>query len=395
MIVQATEASASPVTPQQIDRNATEEGPDTVATNPSSIGSTDPTPGGNVGGFSTPTPTIIILPTADSGPVVQPTNTPFAFTEGGAPASNNSGVIFNNGSQFVNSGGAAVVEGALAFDFGPQSGQVAGYYPDGYLYVNGTQVNAPPFDFGIGNKTITRVQWSPSGGQVAFIVDGNDPGNAFSDGVWIYDVGSGSVRQIFRNTIGYQRALDVQWSPNSGAMIVTLRSESPPGIVQVILASNHDANNTNYPVHTYSQATWAADTGSVIVSGRNTDGSIVLGRISLPNQNYTPISAVAPDVVFTYAALEPSPGRIYFLGGPSERGPFALYSVDSGGGTATPISSNSILGALYSSEWNAGRNTLLAVFDTDTGRRAYTFSTAGAVFDVTPPGGVVGEVRWP
>lgn len=289
-----------------------------------------------------------------------------------------------------------MIEGATAFDFGLSPQQVAAYYAgqDQFL-INGVPLTtSPASEFGLGNKRISQLAWSPNGNLLAFVIDGEDPTNAFDYGVWVYNPATGQARQVFRNAPDYRRAIDVQWSPSSDALLVTIRSESPPGIVHAIFALDHDANDNTYPVHTYSQATWAPDTGSVIVSGRSTDGSIVLGRVSLPNQNYTPIAATAPDVVFTYAALEPVVGVIYFLGGPSESGPFRLYRVASTGGPATAVSSTTISGNLTKAEWNDGRNTLLVVLNTDGGRRAYTLSTSGAVLDITPVGGLFGDVQW-
>lgn len=345
--------------------------------------------------FSSSTPTLIFLPTPDRGPNVQPTNTPFAFTDIGT-AGSSTGIAFASGGQFVSGTGAPVVQGATAFDFGPGANQVAAYYPSqDAFYVNGIQLTtSPASEFGFGNKRVSRLKWSPSGALVAMVISGEDPANAADHGVWIYNVGSNTAVQIFRNDIDSLEAIDVQWSPNSGAVLVTLQSQNPFGIVHVILALNHDANDRSYPVHTYSQTTWAPDTGSVIASGRNTDGSIVFGRINLPNQNYTPITVSAPDVVFTYAGLEPVTGIIYFLGGPSENGPFRLYSVGSGGGAATVVSSATISGRFVQGAWNDGRNTLLVVLETPTGRRAYLLSASGTITDVTPAGGIVGEVRW-
>lgn len=289
-----------------------------------------------------------------------------------------------------------MVQGATAFDFGSGANQVAAYYPSQDAFVvNGVQLTtSPASEFGFGNKRVSRIKWSPNNALVAMVIVGEDPANAADYGIWIYNVGSNTAYQIFRNDTNLQ-ALDVQWSLNSGAMLVTAQSQAPFGRVHIILALDHDANDRSYPVHTYSQATWASDTRSVIASGRNTDGSIVLGRINLPNQNYTPITVSAPDVVFTYAALEPVSGVIYFLGGPSESGPFRLYSVGSAGGVATAISSATDSGTVIQTEWNEGRNTLLAVLETATGRRAYLLSTSGAISEVVAPaGGIVGEVRW-
>ncbi len=398
VIVQATRPSSTPVpftTPRPTINRAINPLPTAEAGNVNLNESDDlisetPLP------FSSPTPDIIFLPTADRGPVIQPTNTPFGFNSGNITVGTNTSILFASGNQYVNSTGTPIVAGASAFDFGASPNQVAAYYPsEGWFYVNGVRLEtSPASEFGLGNKRITQIDWAPNNAIVAFVVDGEDPANAFDYGVWIYDVGSGRARQIFRNEPNYRRALDIQWSPNNGALLITIRSESPPGIVHTILALDHDPNDRSYIVHTYSYATWAPNSGSVIVSGRNTDGSIVLGRILLPNQNYIPINATAPDVVFTNAAIETIGGQIYFLGSPNESGPHRLYRINAEGGEAAIISTTSVSGELVDAEWNNERNALLAVFNMAANRRAYVFNISGGVTDVTPPSGIVGDVRW-
>lgn len=349
-------------------------------------------------GFATPTPEpdIIILPSPDSGGAIGgATFTPFGTgsSSGIGIVTAAGGITQRTGEGFVNTDGTAVLGGAFSYDFGP-NGQTAAYYVGSdELIVNGvTLTSSPASQFGLGtDKIVTQMEWSPNGSLLAFVVAGNDPANV-DRGVWVYNPATGASIQIQR--ADFRVPLDIQWSPNGGALLITLRSESPPGITHAILDLSHDANNRDYTVHTYSQGTWAPDTGSVIFSGRNTDGSIVLGRVLLPNQNYVPIPVSAPDVVFTYCAAEPFSGQILFLGGPSEAGPFRLYRTSSTGGTASPVSGSSVTGNMVSCEWDSARSTLLLVLNTASGLRSYLLTSTGAVSDVTPPGGITGEVRF-
>ncbi len=353
----------------------------------------DPT-GDGAGATASPEPGVTLLPTRDGVLQSAPTNTPFGFGGTGGIASAPGNIAIRSGDgRFVTAGGEEVLGGAFSYDFGPE-GQTAAFYPaQDQLIVNGVPLTASPAsEFGLGtNEVVTQMEWSPNGSLLAFIIASDDPANA-DRGVWFYNPATGESRQLQR--ADFRVPLDIQWSPNGGALLVTLNSESPPGITHAIFDLSADANNRDYIVHTYSQGTWAPDTGSVIFSGRNTDGSIVLGRVVLPNQNYVPITVTAPGVVFTYCAAEPFAGQILFLGGQNEAGPFQLYRTSSTGGSAVVVSRASINGRVLDCEWDASLSNLLLVVDTGAGQRAYVLSRTGSVTDVTPAGGISGEVRF-
>lgn len=344
----------------------------------------------------TPTPEadITLLPTRDGVIRSAPTFTPFGAGGTSGIVRDAGGVVFRQGEGFVAGDGSPVQGGAFSYDVGPE-GQTAAYYQaQDQLQINGVVLTTSPASvYGLGvDKTVTRMVWSPNGALLAFIITGTDPNNQ-DRGVWVYDVGTGAARHLLRANESHV-PVDLQWSPNSGALLITLASENPPGTTHTILDMTADVNTPNYTVHTYSQGSWAPDTGSVVFSGRNTDGSIVLGRVVLPNQNYVPITVSVPGVVFTYCAAEPFAGQIVFLGSPAETGPFLLYRTSSSGGTASAVSNIAISGNIVSCEWDASRSNLLLVVATDVERQAYVISRNGNVRNVTPPGGVRGEVRF-
>ena len=342
--------------------------------------------------FALPTLGVTFLPTRDGGQAAA-TPTPFGFGGSTGVIASSGGIsIRSSDGTFIASDGSPVAGGAFSYDFGPD-GQTAAFYGTNELFVNGVPLRTSPAStFGLGaDEVITQIRWSPNGALVAFIIHSDDPAN-FDRGVWVYNPGAGVSTQLLRTD--YRRPLDMLWSPNSGALLIKLNSESPPGITHTILAMDANANDPNYIMHTYSDGTWAPDSGSVVFSGRNTDGSIVLGRVELPDQYYVPITATAPDVVFTYAAIQAFNGQIYFLGSSTEFGPFRLYSTTSVGGTALAVSSTSVSGQIVSSEWDANRSALLLLLDVNGTRRAYLLSIGGGVTDITPASGVGGGVRW-
>lgn len=277
------------------------------------------------------------------------------------------------------------------YDIGPQ-GQTAQYGVDNQLYINGGALTTSPASaFGLpGHKQVIDMSWSPDGRYLAIVLGGDNP-DEFDYGVWIYDSVAFSAYQIMKSDFDYREADHVFWSPNSQYVLIRINTEY--GYVHTFLPAVYNVHNP-YSQQSYSNATWALDSNSIIVSGRISNGQIAFGRVLLDaQQTFIPLNYAAPGVVFTYAAIELYSGQIGFLGSTNEHGPYSFYLMSPNAlpqlSFATPIE-----GRIITWEWNPARTALLLVVEGANGRRLWIMETNGASRDVTPAGGITGEVRW-
>jgi hypothetical protein len=340
--------------------------------------------------FASPTFTVepSLLPSPDGGSApLQPTR--FTFGTGSVGTS---AIAFENpNGGFTTADGQPQGSGALAYDIGAGGG--AFFYSNG-LNINGTYLTtSPSSDVGWpGDKQITELEWSPNGRYLAFVIRGFDSAEV-DYGVWVYDAQFGVAHQIMRNDFDYRVARHVSWSPNSTVVLITL--DHPNGPSHTFLPAEHDVH-VAYDQEEFSDATWSLNSGSIVVSGMHHDGSRRLGYVLLDaNHTYVPIlNLPTPEIGFARAATEGNNGQILFLGGPSQTGPFQLYQIYPGGAPQVLRGDVSISGNIVSWEWNDSRTSLLVVINTGNGRQAWQVDANGQMGNITPPGGITGEVRW-
>lgn len=366
--------------------------------------------------FGTPVPTVVIgdatpdqIDTSGTAiPFASPTEqifpTPLPSPGGGGPAFTPTRFQFGTGSvspsnvafQGPNGGytsgtGEQQGFGALSYDIGP--GNIGAFFFNDGLTINGTYLTtSPSSDVGWpGDKQVIEMRWSPNGRYLAFVIRGDDPSEV-DYGVWVYDTVTGAAHQIMRNDWDYREARHIRWSPNSTVVLITL--DHPNGPSHTFLPAEHSVH-VPYDQEEFSDATWSWNSGSIVVSGVHHDGSVRLGRVMLDEAHtYVPIlNLPAGEIGVARAAIEGNNGQILFLGGPSQTGPFRLYQLYPGG-APTVISNGSIAGNIASWEWNDSRTSLLLVVNTANGREAWQIDASGAMANITPPGGVTGEVRW-
>lgn len=299
----------------------------------------------------------------------------------------------------IGGSGTALAQGDI-FAVSP-GGQIASVGADRWLVVNGWRVIvSPASEFGMHeNLSFGDLVWSPDGQRLAMRVDAADPNafNGIDSGMWIYEPSTHRSWQIFRNTyqaaqLGDQRrAVTVQWAPNGLALAVTV--DTPLGRAHVFMPVEHDVNQTINAIP-YAYATWALDSGSLIVSGYKWGESTVVGRVALDsNWTYTEYLNQSTAGLIMQAAIELYDGRIAFLGGPMPDA-FGLYIIQPVPGALLVRMSPEIPGQLMSAEWNADRSAVLATVQTGGTHRLWIIRINGATQDVTPSLGAPSAAHW-
>jgi hypothetical protein len=284
-------------------------------------------------------------------------------------------------------------------------GAVAAVGYDRWLYVNGQRMTvSPSSEFGLhSNLSITDLIWSPVGQRLAFRVDTSNPSdfNGLDSGIWIYEPTTDRSWQVFRNT--YQaaqrheqrRASTVTWSPNGAALVVSV--ETGMGRGNVFMPVDHDANAV-IPSIPFANATWAPDSGSLIVSGMHWDSqTTVIGRIALDaNWTYTEYLNQHTTGLAMRAAIQLHNGRIAFLG--SSRGSFALYIMPAIVDASITRVSPTIPGQIVTAEWNADRSAVLVTVQMTAqsggGTRLWVIRADGTARDTTPSVGAPTSAHW-
>ncbi len=334
---------------------------------------------------ATPQPAITLL--ASPRPASFATPTPFGF--GGTY--NRNDILIGGSEPGINS--------PTAFDIGP-GGQLAEFRGDSQLYINESPMAVHPSGAGgfIPGRSISEIRWSPNGRYIAFAVTGNDPAD-FGDqrydfGVWVYDTFTNTAHKILHED--NRKAQRLTWSPNGMVLLIQLYDVRENRTTNTFLPVEPTIWNADqwYYEHPYSDATWALDSASILVSGQQPDGTPVLGRVLLDNeQTFIPINLANPAIAYTRAAAELSNGQIALLGSASPQGPYSLYIMWSGAAPqlsfATPIA-----GQIVSWEWNDSHTALLIVAESSGVQRMWVIETSGAYRDMTPATGVTGPVRW-
>jgi hypothetical protein len=283
----------------------------------------------------------------------------------------------------------------------------------GELHTNaGVLSISPASQFGMPADLVIRdMVWSPDGQQLAFRVDPLDPHqhNANQGGVWIYNPDSQQSWQVLRNR-WYQItatqmeqafiARRIRWSPDGRYLIIGGDTGTRMGQTSVFTEPHRRANeqinpatDQFYHLFPYSDATWAPDSTSLIVSGPEWNGASVIGRITLPNTRYTEYFNEASTGLVMRAAVELPTGQLAFLGSPTGAASFALYTARPGGQLRR--ASGTITGEIVTAEWNAARTAVLVTVR--VGPDAYQLWTVplnGPPQNITPPEGVPEVARW-
>jgi hypothetical protein len=281
-------------------------------------------------------------------------------------------------------------------------GQIASVGPDRSLYINGQRLDVSPASgFGMPpDIMIGDLAWSPDGRRLAFRVDPvnrtpENTGGSYAEptGVWICDPQNPpNSWHIFRNGYAGQvaqlheqrRALDMQWAPNSTALVIAV--DTPLGRANVFLPMNHDPT-VFVPSIPYADATWAPDSASLIVSGSKDNGPTVIGRIALDEQwTYTEYLTQVTTGLVMQAAIQLYDGRIAFLGG-ATADTFALYITQAAPNAQSVGMSAPINGQVITAEWNAGRTAVLVTAQTGTGQQLWLVRTDGQIQNITPNAG--------
>jgi hypothetical protein len=282
-----------------------------------------------------------------------------------------------------------------------RSGQVAAVGYDRWLYVNGQPVTvSPASQFGLHeNLSFGDLVWSPDGQRLAMRVDAADPGafNGIDSGIWIYEPATNRSWQIFRNTYqaaqlaDQRRAVTVRWAPNGLALVVTV--DTPLGRANVFMPVDHDVNQYINAIP-YAYATWAPDSGSLIVSGYQWGGSTVVGRVML-DTNWTTTEYLSQPTagLVMQAAIQLADGRIAFLGGPTPDS-FGLYIIQPVSGALPVRLSPLIPGQIISAEWNAARSAVLVTAQVGGGYRLWVIRIDGTAQDTTPTVGAPDAAHW-
>lgn len=201
--------------------------------------------------------------------------------------------------------------------------------------------NPEPLVAELNNARVTQVAYSPDGRYLAFLVDTDEDAigdnDSSNDGVWVIplDAASGApigaaiplLRDcppepgcviVNRPDAPYRyRSLRMAWSPQSDALLVELDlpEEGRRGYILVY----PDAPNvaTRPPVNRYDYASWSADGMRVIVSGRGTDGQIVIGSVDRDGSTAQLRLIGAFGLTWGQDAVQRPNGRIVFLGSPN------------------------------------------------------------------------------
>ncbi len=264
------------------------------------------------------------------------------------------------------------------------------------IYINDTPI---PLSFSPGGlregRSVREIEWSPNGRYIAFTITGNsadDFNNSFYDyGVWVYDTWDLSTEKILHEDD--RKIIRIAWSPNSMNLLVQFEDTSEPSpmreyaIVTVEPPWNPDLWFSIS--HRYSDATWSLDSEYVYVSGLDTNGNPVLGRLNLAeDQRFEPISFAG--VVYVHAAIEVQTDQLAFLGAPAPTGPFYLYSGRIGS-TPQQISSTPLNGFVIDWDWNDQRTALLVTMQqSQVQQQAWAIDIAGNVNRLA----LTGRVHW-
>jgi hypothetical protein len=207
------------------------------------------------------------------------------------------------------------------------------------------------------NKNRVRdIGWSPNGEQYFFIVDPPNANPVKQDaGVWYWqpnDFGAGhtyellvdcmpgyessSCQLVSNRPADYWQSLKAQWSPDSGRVLVTLwlPNEGRQALTIVNAVPDHSYKTTAPEFTRYEYGYWTPD-GRVVVSGRQPDGTVIVGITdgNLANTQVL-LNASAANLWMRDAFMRPDGNIVAFGREGGADGPVKLYLIQNGGAIA-------------------------------------------------------------
>lgn len=259
-------------------------------------------------------------------------------------------------------------------------------------FFDGYQVAAPE-----SNKLFVRdVEWSPDGEQLAFRID-NDAQPDLAQGVWFYQplrtLQTDPSYQLMRpcpqycaaaglpgNDAGYE-VLDIEWSPESDAVLVTVESFGLGRRALVIRAAARidpppATIAPSYIEYEYGHYGNAADT--LVVSGRNADDLVGFGVLSVPELVGSFIPASEIDLAWVQDAVQTPTGDIVMLGNTRGAGQ-PLQIVDRDGLPLTPLIGAEVGFVPDVVNWSPDRTAVLLQNEA----YSYLATVEGTVYDIS------------
>lgn len=300
-----------------------------------------------------------------------------------------------------------------------------------------TPINTSPFynGFSVSSAStnenfVNDISWSPNGQRFAFIVQpasGTDNVNA---GVWFWDAGSNSTGTLLHDCpfegytscdltsrpVGNWQSIDVEWSPNSAAVVITanLTTEGRQGIF--ISNMNFATRRPEAPPFVrWDNAQWL-NNAQLLVSGRSPDGRSLIATYNIQSGAIDNlIFDASANGLFIFDAVQRPNGQIVAIGreGGASDGAYRMYRIDNG--VATPISGyvgNSPPQAVnWSANYseavltvdgqqvivNAGSgsvNSAIVSGNVQVGPGFSTNASGETVIQAPPPSGVVADSRY-
>ena len=327
------------------------------------------TPGGDAGLLEGPPVTSTPQPAPPEPPTpIPPTSEPISAPQlppPFVPAFNNTNVqafTFGEGVTFSFQG-QAIGGSVQLFAANPRyANSYARTDPNGMLYFETPRGEEGTFTFdpfyagfmvGSPNENknrVTAMAWSPNGENLAYIIDppaSTDTGNT---GLWYWTTSTYDSYPLHRdcvqpgyatcgqvsNPLPYRRSENIQWSPDSSRILVSLRlTEEMRGALMVVPARPDKlAFQTSPPVVRYDSGVWL-DANRVLVSGRRpSDGLVVIAETDGNLENERVLFNASAAGLWMQDAVAQG-GQLYALGKLCcPDGALSLYRISNGVPTA-------------------------------------------------------------
>lgn len=251
---------------------------------------------------------------------------------------------------------------------------------------------------------VTDVAWSPNGGYVAYIVNGQrHPNPTAEDGVHIYSTSSGTSFTLLRDAPGtwhpgYQlggsrqflhRTDKITWSPSGDVVLARVRITDdwaqPSQGALFVLRLDQDPNQVPGALR-YDYGAWANDGSRLVVSGRRPDGTVIIGTVNRDGSGEEVILNASALGLWVQDAVQRPNGTFVALG--REGGPGgALRLYDQNGSPLTGFIGGA---APERVDWSPDRSAVLVI----AGGRVYVANVNGTVQDITANIGGTRAVNW-
>jgi hypothetical protein len=254
------------------------------------------------------------------------------------------------------------------------------------------------------NAFVADITWSPDGRYLAFLVDADQ---LLSDGVWFFQPGAFDPVQLLvecpeRNFVGCTNvsnpfdpelweSLQIVWSPNSDAILVSVSipSEGRNGLIVLPATQDRTFRETRPPVLRYEFGSWERSGNRILVSGRSLDNHVFVGWLNRDGSlSEMVLDARAAGLWMGYAN-QSADGQVYALGAPGgdggPNGALSIYNM-AGQPLTSPIGSGQPQLVVWSPDGSA-------VYLEVNGRQYVAFVT-GQVRDITGDVSGAEAVNW-